>query len=332
MPGRPNWTAVDRLLSAGSSSAWRARHNLTGEHRVFKFASDAEGLLELRREVAIHTALFQSATRPDCARMIDFSLDRAPMSVEFEDPGQELVSWIAQHGSRGQLNREQRLALMIRIAEAVAALHAAGVAMMGIQPHNVMVSDQHAGPPVVRLVGFGLAVILNDEHAVTIGRLAHCEREDLVPSCPADAVVADLRSLLELLTQIAFGCWSIRPPRLPGEPGPISGVLNSTTGFKTAEEIAASLHAELAELLAAKRPSLRAQGLPRKRWGVPAFAASLLVSAGAAGAHLMSRPAPAELGLTQVSRVAAALVQPPVVTQPATFLPKSRTAGQDKGR
>src|SRR5581483_5831532 len=330
MPGRPNWTAVERLLCAGSSSAWRARHNLTGEHRVFKFASNAQGLLELRREVAIYTALLESAARRDYARMIDFSLDHAPMSVEFEDPGQELVSWVAQQVSRGQLNPEERLALMIRIAEAVATLHAAGVAMMGIQPNNVMVSDQHAGPPVVRLVGFGLAVILSDERALTIGRLAHCAREELVPSCLADAIGTDVRSLLELLTRISFVCQSIRPPRLRREPSRISRVLDSTTGFRTADEIAAFLRVEMAELRAARLSSVRAESRPRRRWQVPAVAASLLVTAAAAGGHLMSRTASAEPGLTQGSLVAAALVQRPVVIQPAAYFPKPSTARRDK--
>jgi DNA-binding winged helix-turn-helix (wHTH) protein len=53
IPRRPYWQAVRKLSSNPLSPVWIARHEKTGEERVYKFASDGIRLRALQREVTI---------------------------------------------------------------------------------------------------------------------------------------------------------------------------------------------------------------------------------------------------------------------------------------
>src|SRR5690606_2673920 len=94
VPGRGSWR-VDLLPSPDRASpVWHARHEKTGELRVFKFAADGEQLRRLKREVAIARLLKDSlGARPDLVPVLEWNFDERPWFVESAYGGPDLPHW-----------------------------------------------------------------------------------------------------------------------------------------------------------------------------------------------------------------------------------------------
>lgn len=72
VPGRPHFRLQSQLGPGGNGQSWLARHEKTGELRVYKFSADGERLAALKREATIQRVLRESlgkrAARPRRAR------------------------------------------------------------------------------------------------------------------------------------------------------------------------------------------------------------------------------------------------------------------------
>lgn len=167
--GRPGYRLHERLSRPGAREVWRAVQPRTGDRRVFKFAADGEQLADLKREVTVQRVLFeQLGERADIARVIDWNFDDPPCWLECEDGGQSLEQWAAG-GALQALTLDQRLALFLRMADAVAAAHGAGVLHRNLKPGNVLIDTgltplgdpPPAAVPQVRLADFGSARVLD---------------------------------------------------------------------------------------------------------------------------------------------------------------------------
>ncbi len=90
MPGRPQWV-LDRLLNGiAERDVWLARHEKTGECRVFKFATTAERLKALRREAAISRLLHAAlGERADFVRVNTWNFETRPYFIESPYGGQK---------------------------------------------------------------------------------------------------------------------------------------------------------------------------------------------------------------------------------------------------
>jgi len=79
VPGRQQWV-LDRLLNGiAERDVWLARHEKTGESRVFKFAMTAERLEALRREAAVSRLLHASlGERADFVRVSEWNFETRP--------------------------------------------------------------------------------------------------------------------------------------------------------------------------------------------------------------------------------------------------------------
>lgn len=79
-PLRPNWTLLQRFAGSRGES-WLVEHRRTREKRVFKFASGADGLRQLKREITIFRLLLDThGPREDMLRLLDWNLDEPPFS------------------------------------------------------------------------------------------------------------------------------------------------------------------------------------------------------------------------------------------------------------
>jgi non-specific serine/threonine protein kinase len=94
IPGRAQWPLERRLDTSRSSQVWLAEHVKTGEHRVFKFATDGVRLKALKREVTLSRYLSESlGNRPEFVRVFEWNFETLPYYLESEYGGRNLGEW-----------------------------------------------------------------------------------------------------------------------------------------------------------------------------------------------------------------------------------------------
>jgi eukaryotic-like serine/threonine-protein kinase len=169
-PLRPLWSLVERLGTGGHGEAWLARHDKTREPRVFKFALEASALASLKREITLYRVLKDSlGGRTDYVQLLDWNLEELPYFIESEFAnGGNLVQWAEQQGGIAQIPLPRRLALIARIAEALAAAHSVGVLHKDLKPTNVLLHDA-GGVAQVKLCDFGSGGVLDPGRLEQLG-------------------------------------------------------------------------------------------------------------------------------------------------------------------
>ncbi len=155
VPNRPQWRLVRALGSSSARDVWLARHEKTGEQRVFKFADTEERRRALQREAALSRILNNAlGDRPDLVRITEWSFETRPAFLESPFGGESLPEWAASRGGLLAIPLSERIAIVARIARTVAAAHDVGVLHRDIKPSNVLVSGE-SETLAIRLVDFG---------------------------------------------------------------------------------------------------------------------------------------------------------------------------------
>lgn len=230
-PLRPMWALVERLGSGGSADVWSARHEKSGEQRVFKFAIDGSALRALKREITLYRMLREAlGERAGIVRIFDWNLEQAPFYIESEYQAcGSLVQWTAAQGGIQAIPLNTRLELIASCAETLAAAHSLGVLHKDIKPSNVFVVEAGDGPPAIRLGDFGSGGLTDDGawQWLNVTRLGFTESAaDARASAtqlysPPEALAGqpptlqgDIYALGVMLYQIVVGDW--RRPLAPG--------------------------------------------------------------------------------------------------------------------
>jgi serine/threonine protein kinase/class 3 adenylate cyclase len=173
VPGRENWI-LDRCLGGGGfGEVWLVKHRKLGETRVFKFCLSPDRLRGLKREYTLLRLLKESlGNRPDIVKLIDFRLDGEPpyfLECEYAAGG-NLLEWSQRMGGIQNIPLEDRLEIVARLAEAVAAAHSVDVLHKDIKPSNILIDDSGASARP-RLIDFGIGTLTDrsrlDAHAIT---------------------------------------------------------------------------------------------------------------------------------------------------------------------
>ncbi|CAN5131759.1 hypothetical protein BH09PSE6_BH09PSE6_04570 [soil metagenome] len=162
-PQRPHWRLEERLSGGTRNDVWLARHDKTGQPRVFKFALDAEGLRSIKREVTVYRVL---SAVPSMSRhlleIIDWNLDERPCFIECPFvPGRSFAWWAEHEGA--DASQPTRLELVAQIADTLASAHDAGVLHKDIKPGNVLIDVADDGVPFARLCDFGSGRVIDLE-------------------------------------------------------------------------------------------------------------------------------------------------------------------------
>jgi len=229
-PTRPQWRLVERLGTGGHGEAWLARHEKTGDARVFKFALDAGALSSLKREITLYRLLHDSlGARVAIARIQEWNLEEPPYFIEMEYvAGGNLQAWSESQGGLSGVPLTVRLELVAQVAEALAAAHSVGALHKDLKPGNVLVQIAKDGP-TIRLCDFGSGTVLDPSRldALGITRLGFTKTlaQDFASATPlylAPEVItgqpftvqADIYALGILLYQVVTG--DLRKALAPG--------------------------------------------------------------------------------------------------------------------
>lgn len=158
--GRDGYRLVQPLGAAGRRHVWLARHAKLCEERVFKFATDADGLRSLKREFTLYRLLkAELGDEPGFALVIDSNFSEAPYHLECKYGGPDLLTWAVEDERLHRMSTADRLSLFIRVAQAVAAAHGVGVLHKDLKPANVLVGGEPgAWRPVLTDFGSGHAI------------------------------------------------------------------------------------------------------------------------------------------------------------------------------
>ncbi len=236
-PGRDQWKFVRRLDASTHSEVWLAEHGKTREPRVFKYAADGIRVTSLKREVTLARLLRDSlGERPDFVRVLEWNFDSRPYYVESEFCGPNLAEWAETRGGLPAIPLPVRLRIIVDIAAAVAAAHAAGVLHKDLKPANILVSPRAGSPGTadefqVKVADFGSGGLtdparlsalgitnlgftrtLNGDSDALTGTLMYLPPEVLAGQGPTAA--ADVYALGVILYQLLAG--DFRKPLSPG--------------------------------------------------------------------------------------------------------------------
>jgi class 3 adenylate cyclase/serine/threonine protein kinase len=161
IPQRPGWSLEKRLGEGGFGEVWLGHHERTKQRRVFKFCFDADRLRSFKRELTLFRLLREAlGERPDIARLYEVKLDEPPFFLESEwTEGGNLVDWAESRGGIATIPLEQRLEIVAKVADAVAAAHSVGILHKDIKPSNVLVQELPDKTIQPRLADFGIGFL-----------------------------------------------------------------------------------------------------------------------------------------------------------------------------
>lgn len=170
VPGRTHWCLLRSMEASPHSEVWLAKNARTHDLRVFKFATNLARLKALRREVTVFRFLRESlGDRPEFTRILEWNFDTDPYFVESEYGGQNLAEWAEGQGGLRMIPLKVRLQIFVRIAQAVATAHNAGVLHKDLKPANVLVPPSAEREVKIKLVDFGSASLLEPERLKELG-------------------------------------------------------------------------------------------------------------------------------------------------------------------
>lgn len=153
---------LERLGLGGMGEIFKVRHIHLNEQRVIKImraniASDEQALQRFLHEARLATMI----KHRNLAMLYDFStLDDGSYYMVWEYiEGTNIQKWIATNGPMpGRLALE----VAIQALSGLEALHQMGIIHRDISPENIMLSQDHRGQLLIKVIDFGIAKQLDD--------------------------------------------------------------------------------------------------------------------------------------------------------------------------
>lgn len=202
-----SWIVLSLLGRGSTGDVLLAEHDVTGEKAALKVLSGpAAPAPTSRRRFLREASVLQLVSHCHLARILEVS----------ETDGQPWIALKYLEGrslevpsTRASLDRRGALLVVAQIAEALGAVHAAGIVHRDVKPSNVVLVAPPPNPDA-RLVDFGFAASidrpldsLRTEAGVVLGSLAYSAPEIVVgdPATPG----SDLWSLGVMAFELASG-------------------------------------------------------------------------------------------------------------------------------
>ena len=262
---------------------------------------------EVLRRFGRERQILAGLEHPGIARLLDAGAapDGRPYLVMEHVEGEPITDYA--EGRR--LGVEARLALVEQVCEAVQHAHRRLVVHRDLKPSNILVAEDDAGAPRVKLLDFGIARLLDADEAVTrLGRpLTPAYASPEQRRGGAITTATDVYALGALLYELLAGRRPSAPPRPPSAVVEGAGLRRRLRGdldtlvltalrddpderYPSVEALLGDLRRHRAGLPLRARPAsvgYRARKfLARHRTGVATAAAALAVAAAAAGLYM----------------------------------------------
>jgi hypothetical protein len=207
------YAPVRWLRHGGADLVFKARQRSTGRPVVIRTPADAD--LAARRRFSRRIRLVAPLHHPNIAGLLDAGEAQGrPYAILEFVPGEALGRHLLRHGPLGL---EPTRRLMGQLLDALACLHAAGVAHRDLSPGNVLITETGARPNV-KLIDFGLAARIGGEGAPPAGTPGYCAPEQWRGAPPSAS--GDLYALGLLLVECLSGRPAALPMTMAGEPNP----------------------------------------------------------------------------------------------------------------
>ncbi|MEM1206401.1 MAG: tetratricopeptide repeat protein [Acidobacteriota bacterium] len=180
LPQRPHWIIQRQLGEGGFGEVWLARHQKTGEQRVFKFCYDSHRLRGLQREITLFRLLKEAlGERSDINRIFDWNFDQSPFFIEAAyTEGGSLADWVEEQGGLAAVPLAVRLDIVAQVATALGAAHSVGVLHKDVKPQNVLVTQTEDGRIRAQLNDFGVGLLTERQRLAEAGITALGMTED----------------------------------------------------------------------------------------------------------------------------------------------------------
>jgi hypothetical protein len=213
------YAPVRWLRQGGADLVFEARQRSTGRPVVIRTPADPDPAA--RRRFSRRIRLVAPLHHPNIAGLLDAGEAQGrPYAILEFVPGEALGRHLQRHGPLGL---EPTRRLMGQLLDALACLHAAGVAHRDLSPGNVLITETGARPNV-KLIDFGLAARIGGEGgASSAGTPGYCAPEQWRGAPPSAS--GDLYALGLLLVECLSGRPAAPPMAVAGEPGPGSMLL-----------------------------------------------------------------------------------------------------------
>ncbi|MCK0070241.1 protein kinase domain-containing protein [Kordiimonas laminariae] len=237
LSGRPHYILTEQLSTTPGREVWLARHQKTGEKRVFKFSSDGLGLASLKREVTLFRMLQKElGDNGNYVKLYDWNFETTPFFIESEYAGVSLKDWAIRTDQLKALSEDEKVSLVAKIAQTVADAHAIGILHKDLKPANILI-DEKDGKPSPKLVDFGSGGLTDRDKisniditmlGLTIDEATSSDTTSGTPLYIAPEVLSgqspttksDVYALGVLLYQVWIG--NLRKPLVPGWENDIS--------------------------------------------------------------------------------------------------------------
>lgn len=260
VPSREHFRLERQLGRTAGNEIWLARHDKTGERRVYKFALDGERLAALKREATLSRVLRQGlGERDDLVGVIDWNFHAEPFFLECAYAGRNLIDWAADEPALSRWSTGERVAFFVRIAQAVAAAHGVGVLHKDLKPANVLVEADGAGGWRVRLTDFGSGRLLDPDRLAALGITA------LGLTLSANDLAADARS--GTLAYLAPELFDGRTPTVQSDVYALGILLYQLLVGDLRRPLAPGWERDIDDPLLAADIALATDGAPERRLG-----------------------------------------------------------------
>ncbi|MDH5492214.1 MAG: protein kinase, partial [Myxococcales bacterium] len=153
----------EKIGSGGMGTVYRAHQTSIGRDVAVKvlhpeLAQNAEAIRRFQREARVATSL----DHPNVVRVFLYGdlPDRTLYLVMEHLEGRPLLDLLGQ----GPLPLERALHIATQICDGVGEAHARGIVHRDIKPENILIVRRGADPDFVKVLDFGIARVLWDEH------------------------------------------------------------------------------------------------------------------------------------------------------------------------
>jgi serine/threonine-protein kinase len=204
---------LERRIGQGSmGTVYEASHVRLPRRFAVKFiapeiATRPDALARFRREAEVASRI----GHPNIVEVLDVRLDaEQPYLVMELLEGEDLEQRLRAHGP---LSPAEALALLVPIASALDAAHAAGVIHRDLKPSNIVLDRTADGVPRVKLVDFGISKVLASASGLTatdsiLGTPYYMAPEQAESELGAISARTDVYALGAILFEVLAG----RPP------------------------------------------------------------------------------------------------------------------------